>query len=119
MCQELETQLAAKESSLPPEPSSDDDTAVTLLVRMPDGSRRGRRFRKSDNLQVKGLLESILLSSFLLVHTFVKPASGNFQALLNFIDIGRVVKPGSYRLVRNPRVFSVLSFLLLIIVIYS
>ncbi|KAE9614160.1 putative UBX domain-containing protein 2/7 [Lupinus albus] len=70
--QELETQLAAKEVSLPPEPSLDDNNAVTLLVRMPDGNRRGRRFRRSDNL----------------------------QALFNFIDIGRVVKPGSYRLVR-------------------
>ncbi|KAK7330638.1 hypothetical protein VNO77_24836 [Canavalia gladiata] len=70
--QELETQLAAKESSLPPEPSSDDDTAVTLLVKMPDGTRRGRRFLRSDKL----------------------------QSLFDFIDIGRVVKPGSYRLVR-------------------
>ncbi|XP_027334426.1 plant UBX domain-containing protein 8-like isoform X2 [Abrus precatorius] len=70
--QELETQLAAKEVSLPPEPSSDDDTAVTLLVKMPDGSRRGRRFLRSDKL----------------------------QCLFDFIDIGRMVKPGSYRLVR-------------------
>ncbi|RDX72068.1 Plant UBX domain-containing protein 8, partial [Mucuna pruriens] len=70
--QELETQLAAKEVSLPPEPSSDDDNAVTLLVKMPDGSRRGRRFVRSDRL----------------------------QSLFDFIDIGRAVKPGSYRLVR-------------------
>ncbi|XP_019422627.1 PREDICTED: plant UBX domain-containing protein 8-like isoform X2 [Lupinus angustifolius] len=78
--QESETRLAAKEVSLPPEPSSDDDKVVTLLVRMPDGNRRGRRFRRSDNL----------------------------QALFDFIDIGRVVKPGSYRLVRPypRRVFS-------------
>ncbi|TKY55343.1 Plant UBX domain-containing protein 8 [Spatholobus suberectus] len=70
--QELETQLAAKEVSLPPEPSSDDDNSVTLLVKMPDGNRRGRRFLRSDRL----------------------------QSLFDFIDIGRVVKPGSYRLVR-------------------
>ncbi|XP_028759029.1 plant UBX domain-containing protein 8 isoform X2 [Neltuma alba] len=70
--QELETQLAAKEVSLPPEPSSDDQNAVTLLVRMPDGSRRGRRFLRSDNL----------------------------QSLFDFIDVARVVKPGTYRLVR-------------------
>ncbi|KAK7265543.1 hypothetical protein RJT34_33163 [Clitoria ternatea] len=70
--QELETQLAAKEVSLPPEPSSDNDNAVTLLVKMPDGSRRGRRFLRSNKL----------------------------QSLFDFIDIGRVVKPGSYRLVR-------------------
>ncbi|KAG6408003.1 hypothetical protein SASPL_131005 [Salvia splendens] len=71
--QENERQLAAKEASLPGEPTPDDENAVTLLVRMPDGSRRGRRFLKSDKL----------------------------QSLFDYIDIGRVVKPGSYRLVRS------------------
>lgn len=70
--EERERKLAAKEASLPQEPSPDDENAVTLLVRMPDGSRRGRRFLKSDKLQF----------------------------LLDYIDIGRVVKPGTYRLVR-------------------
>nr|ABK92794.1 unknown [Populus trichocarpa] len=70
--QEFERLLAAKEASLALEPSSNDENAVTLLVRMPDGSRRGRRFLKSDKL----------------------------HALFDFIDIGRVVKPGTYRLVR-------------------
>ncbi|KAL8498356.1 hypothetical protein ACS0TY_021613 [Phlomoides rotata] len=70
--QENERQLAAKEASLPQEPTAGNENAVTLLVRMPDGSRRGRRFLKTDNL----------------------------QCLFDFIDIGRVVKPGSYRLVR-------------------
>ncbi|XP_057510879.1 plant UBX domain-containing protein 8-like isoform X2 [Actinidia eriantha] len=70
--QEIERQLAAKEASLPQEPTPDDENAVTLLVRMPDGSRRGRRFRKSDKL----------------------------QSLFDFIDVGRWVKPGTYRLVR-------------------
>ncbi|KAK9067983.1 hypothetical protein SSX86_012094 [Deinandra increscens subsp. villosa] len=70
--QELERQLAGKEASLPQEPASDDENAVTLLVRMPDGSRRGRRFLRTDKL----------------------------QHLFSFIDIARVVKPGTYRLVR-------------------
>ncbi|XP_047313965.1 plant UBX domain-containing protein 8-like [Impatiens glandulifera] len=69
--QEIERNLAAKEASLPKEPMADDENAVTLLVRMPDGSRRGRRFVKSDKL----------------------------QSLFDFIDVGRVVKPDSYRLV--------------------
>ncbi|XP_038903850.1 plant UBX domain-containing protein 8 [Benincasa hispida] len=69
---ELERCLAEIEASLPSEPRTDDENAVTLLVRMPDGSRRGRRFLKTDKL----------------------------QCLMDFIDIGRVVKPGSYRLVR-------------------
>ncbi|KAL2902338.1 Plant UBX domain-containing protein 8 [Bienertia sinuspersici] len=70
--QELERQLAAKEASLPEEPLSDNENAVNLLVRMPDGSRRGRRFLKSDKL----------------------------QSLFDFIDVGKAVKPGAYRLVR-------------------
>ncbi|KAE8671551.1 Plant UBX domain-containing protein 13 [Hibiscus syriacus] len=70
--QECERQLAAKEASLPQEPAANEQNAVTLLVRMPDGSRRGRRFLKSDRL----------------------------QSLYDFIDIGRGVKPGTYRLVR-------------------
>ncbi|XP_022893950.1 plant UBX domain-containing protein 8-like [Olea europaea var. sylvestris] len=68
---ELERQLAAKEASLPLEPTPDDDNAITLLVRMPDGSRMGRSFLKLDKLQY----------------------------LFDFIDVGRVVKPGTYRLV--------------------
>ncbi|CAA2976527.1 plant UBX domain-containing protein 8-like isoform X1 [Olea europaea var. sylvestris] len=70
--QELKGQLAAKEASLPQEPTPDDGNAVTLLVRMPDGSRMGRRFLKSDKLQY----------------------------LFDFIDVGRLVKPHTYRLVR-------------------
>ncbi|KAL8114557.1 plant UBX domain-containing protein 8-like [Apium graveolens] len=70
--QEMERQLAAKEACLPNEPSSDDENVVTFLVRMPDGSRRGRRFLKSHKLQY----------------------------LFDYIDVGRQVKPGTYRLVR-------------------
>ncbi|KAE8683803.1 Plant UBX domain-containing protein 8 [Hibiscus syriacus] len=70
--QESERQLAAKEASLPQEPAANEQNAITLLVRMPDGSRRGCRFLKSDRL----------------------------QSLYDFIDIGREVKPGTYRLVR-------------------
>ncbi|GAB4834342.1 hypothetical protein Ancab_032596 [Ancistrocladus abbreviatus] len=70
--QEIERLLAAKEASLPEEPAPNDENAVTLLVRMPDGTRSGRRFLKTHRL----------------------------QSLFDFIDIGRRVKPGSYRLVR-------------------
>lgn len=61
---ELERQLAVKRASLPPEPASDDENAVKLVVRMPDSSRRGRRFLKSDKLQVSCSLKSISLSLF-------------------------------------------------------
>ncbi|KAL0002555.1 hypothetical protein SO802_016336 [Lithocarpus litseifolius] len=70
--EELERILAAKEASLSKEPAKDNENAVTLLVRMPDGSRPGRRFLKSDKLQL----------------------------LFNFIDVSRVVKPGTYKVVR-------------------
>lgn len=70
--EELERMLAAKEASLPKEPAIGDENAVTLLVRMPDGSRHGRRFLKSDKLQI----------------------------LFNFIDVSRVVRPGTYKVVR-------------------
>ncbi|KAJ6393731.1 hypothetical protein OIU77_023046 [Salix suchowensis] len=56
--QEFESLLAEKEASLPHEPASSDENAVTLLVRMPDGSRRGRRFLKSDKLQVSFFQQS-------------------------------------------------------------
>ncbi|KAJ6320423.1 hypothetical protein OIU78_015751 [Salix suchowensis] len=70
--EEYERLLAAKEASLRQEPAPDDKNAVTLLVRMPDGNRRGRRFLKSDKLQL----------------------------LFDFIDVGRAVKPGTYMVVR-------------------
>ncbi|CAL5004878.1 unnamed protein product [Urochloa decumbens] len=71
--EELESELAAKQASLPKEPLQNDEGAVTVVVRMPDGSRRGRRFLKSDKLQY----------------------------LFDFIDISRTFKPGTYRLVRS------------------
>lgn len=70
--EEFERKLATKQASLPQEPSSDNEDSVTLLIRMPDGSRCGRRFLKSDKLQF----------------------------LFDYLDVGRLVKPGSYRLVR-------------------
>lgn len=70
--QELERQLVSKEASLPQEPPAGEENAITLQVRLPDGTRHGRRFFKSDKL----------------------------QSLFDFIDICRVVKPNTYRLVR-------------------
>uniref|UniRef100_A0A0E0B5I8 UBX domain-containing protein n=1 Tax=Oryza glumipatula TaxID=40148 RepID=A0A0E0B5I8_9ORYZ len=71
--EELESSLASKQASLPSEPAADEEGAVTLVVRMPDGSRQGRRFLKSHKLQF----------------------------LFDFLDIGRTYKPGTYRLVRS------------------
>ncbi|KAL5205588.1 hypothetical protein ABZP36_033797 [Zizania latifolia] len=71
--EELESNLASKQASLPSVPAPDEEGAVTLVVRMPDGSRQGRRFLKSDKLQF----------------------------LFDFLDIGRTYKPGTYRLVRS------------------
>ncbi|CAD6218462.1 unnamed protein product [Miscanthus lutarioriparius] len=71
--EELESSLASKQASLPLEPPPDAEGAVTVVVRMPDGSRQGRRFLKTDKLQF----------------------------LFDFLDIGRTCKPGTYRLVRT------------------
>ncbi|KAG5539701.1 hypothetical protein RHGRI_020044 [Rhododendron griersonianum] len=68
----IKRRLAAKEASLPQEPTSDNENQLTIQVRMPDGSCKGRRFLKSDKL----------------------------QSIFDFIDVGGWVKPGSYRLVR-------------------
>ncbi|XP_058224948.1 plant UBX domain-containing protein 8 isoform X1 [Rhododendron vialii] len=70
--QGIKRRLAAKEASLPQEPTSDNENQLTIQVRMPDGSRNGRRFLKSDKL----------------------------QSIFDFVDVGGWVKPGSYRLVR-------------------
>jgi len=110
--QEIERQLAAKEASLPHE------DAVTLEVRMPDGSCRGCRFLKSDKLQVlmckRPELNSLsghflgnfyclfLLSSFYGFEQSILTAQLwrlTLQFLFDFIDIGRGVKPGTYKLV--------------------
>lgn len=61
LLQELERQLKAKEASLPKEPQADEENAITLLVRMPDGTRHGRRFLRSDKLQVSFPPKSLLL----------------------------------------------------------
>lgn len=71
--EELEASLAAKEASLPMEPPSDKEGVITLVVRMPDGSRQGRRFLKSDK----------------------------FKSLFDFLDVGRTCRPETYRLVRT------------------
>eukprot|EP00270_Netrium_digitus_P013989 TRINITY_DN4709_c0_g1_i1.p1 TRINITY_DN4709_c0_g1~~TRINITY_DN4709_c0_g1_i1.p1 ORF type:complete len:150 (+),score=52.55 TRINITY_DN4709_c0_g1_i1:2-451(+) len=72
--EELEQELACKRQRLPVEPAAGEELkTVTLLVRMPDGSRRGRRFRHSDKL----------------------------QALFDFVDVSGLVQPGSYRLIRQ------------------
>ncbi|XP_048332722.1 plant UBX domain-containing protein 8 isoform X3 [Ziziphus jujuba] len=70
---EYERRLAAKKASLPCEPASDDENAVNILVRMPNGSRIGRRFLKSDKLQL----------------------------VFDFIDVGSSVKTGTYRVARS------------------
>ncbi|KAL5565528.1 hypothetical protein UlMin_028692 [Ulmus minor] len=63
---------AAKKASLPHEPAEDDENAVCLVFRMPNGSRHGRRFLKSDKLKL----------------------------VFDFIDTHGVVKAGCYRVVR-------------------
>ncbi|KAI4328735.1 hypothetical protein L6164_021068 [Bauhinia variegata] len=62
-----------KEVSLPKEPPLDDENAITIVVRMPDGTRCGRRFLRTDKLQL----------------------------LFDFINNGGALKPGTYRIVKS------------------
>jgi hypothetical protein len=51
--EQLARSLASKQAALPPEPSpSEPDYAATftIMVRLPDGSRKGRRFRPTDSV---------------------------------------------------------------------
>ncbi|KAF7844669.1 plant UBX domain-containing protein 9-like isoform X1 [Senna tora] len=70
---EWEKMLDRKENFIPKEPPLDDENAVTIIVRMPDGSRRGRRFLKTDKLKF----------------------------IFDFIDIDGTLKTGSYRVVKS------------------
>ncbi|GAB4814648.1 hypothetical protein N2152v2_001694 [Parachlorella kessleri] len=70
----IERTLNSKQAALPPEPANDGgDGVVNVLIRLPGGSRIGRRFRKSDLL----------------------------QSLFDFVDVQRLegLKPHTYHLV--------------------
>ncbi|KAK7349566.1 hypothetical protein VNO77_07022 [Canavalia gladiata] len=71
--EELEKMLNKKEVRLSKEPLLDDENAITIVVRMPDGGRCERRFLKTDKLQL----------------------------LFDFIDIYGALKPGTYRIVKS------------------
>ncbi|XP_027337684.1 plant UBX domain-containing protein 8-like [Abrus precatorius] len=78
---ELDKMLDKKEVRLSKEPLLDDENAITIVVRMPDGGRCERRFLKTDKLQL----------------------------LFDFINIHGALKPGTYRVVKSypRRAFSV------------
>ncbi|KFK30662.1 hypothetical protein AALP_AA6G011300 [Arabis alpina] len=69
---ESEGSTTTKKEALPIEPTVENEDAITLLVKMPDSSRHGRRFLKSDKLKY----------------------------LFDFIDATGLVQPGTYRVVR-------------------
>jgi hypothetical protein len=83
---------------------------VTVVVRMPDGSRQGRCFLKTDKLKVNNFemhesrTKNICLpSSFLFLYFLYRVINtcllACMQFLFDFLDIGRICKPGTYRLV--------------------
>ena len=49
---ELQASLARKKEGLPEEPGPEEGSGLNIMVRMPDGSRQSRRFRRTDPLQV-------------------------------------------------------------------
>jgi len=63
-----------RKAALPIEPSGENEDAITLLVRMPDSSRHGRRFLKSDKLKVKFVsLNSQVISEVINFYVFKLP----------------------------------------------
>jgi len=66
---ERERWRVAKASTLPPEPAAAEPNLVTVMVRMPDGSRCSRRYQKADPLQ--------LLYDAVEAHTGLEP--GRYQ----------------------------------------
>lgn len=58
----LQVHLAEKASTLPEEPPVGEPGVVTVMVRMPDGSRKARRLRSSDPVQVR--LTCLLIGCF-------------------------------------------------------
>lgn len=82
--QQLAALLAAKHQRLSAEPSSAEAGSVSIVVRMPDGSRKGRRFTVTDQLQA--------------VFDFVDVQNGQAAAAAAG-DADDGIKPGSYRLV--------------------
>ncbi|KAM7275504.1 hypothetical protein ACFE04_017370 [Oxalis oulophora] len=93
--QQGEVSLADKEARLRDEPKVDNENAVSLLIRMPDGSRHSRRFLKSNKLQ--------LLFDFLDVSKAVKPGEALPSAC--FRDFGELIKferTGIDEQTRNP-----------------
>ncbi|KAL8480998.1 hypothetical protein ACS0TY_027511 [Phlomoides rotata] len=79
-----------KEAFLPQEPTPDDESAIILLVRMPDGSRRGRRFLKSDKLQVIWLLVKYGFSR-IMIQDLGDPSPQPVQSHLEDTELARAV----------------------------
>lgn len=47
----LERTISSKQASLPPEPEEGGEGVVSIMIRMPKGTRLNRRFRTTDSLQ--------------------------------------------------------------------
>lgn len=82
---ELQHVLASKASRLPPEPSISTPGSLQVVIRLPTGSRKGRRFLASDPLQA--------VFDFVDVECAAAAAEGDAAGS----SCG--IKPGSYRLV--------------------
>lgn len=88
--------LAAKRASLPKEPLPNAEGAVTVVVRMPDGSRQGRRFLKSDQLQVVCFQLPVPLWNHSYINLYLLLTSWDFAAgsFLFHRHISKTFKPG-------------------------
>lgn len=88
--QQLAALVEAKQQRLPDEPGGGEAGSISVVIRMPDGSRQGRRFRTTDDLQA--------------LFDFVDVQCGQPAAAAAAVGAGDTVggfsvRPGSYRLV--------------------
>jgi hypothetical protein len=86
----LQALLATKRARLPPEPADGLPGSLQIMVRMPSGSRKARRFRSTDPLQA--LFDFVDVECDAAAAAAAAGGSGSSEGVCG-------VRPGSYRLV--------------------
>ncbi|GIL59381.1 hypothetical protein Vafri_14249 [Volvox africanus] len=91
----LASLVAAKAARLPPEPPASSADAITVMVRLPDGSRHSRRFTRTDRLS--SLFDFVDVELDSAAKAPVSTATGDGGA--GTAAAQPSLKPGSYNLV--------------------
>lgn len=89
-----EERLARKRQSLPPEPSDDTEEICHIMVRLPSGSRVGRKFLNSCTLQdvydfVDTAQSEVGMDTYLLASSYPRKEFDNLGATLQSLGFGK------------------------------